>query len=139
MEREKADAVAEFKASQPFIDACAIYYGDGFKDCLKQVGFVYPNLDLSKVSLDDPLPMTPVAGDTIDKESDDSTHTEEPIPIDDGVVIAQPIPDGAVTLLVLSTEDFLSKMLRTRLFWMLLVPSLFVIFNFHVFCYIFRQ
>ena len=35
VETARADAVKEFKASQPFIDSCAVYYGDGFKDCLK--------------------------------------------------------------------------------------------------------
>lgn len=28
------------------------YYGDGFDDYLKQVRSVYPNLDLSKITLD---------------------------------------------------------------------------------------
>ena len=51
IEKVKADAMAEFKASQPFIDACTFYYGDGFEDCLKQVGSVYPALDLSKITL----------------------------------------------------------------------------------------
>ena len=41
VEMAKADAITEFKASQPFIDACAIYYGDRFEDFLKQVRFVY--------------------------------------------------------------------------------------------------
>ena len=35
VETARVDAITEFKASQPFIDTCAIYYGDGFKDCLK--------------------------------------------------------------------------------------------------------
>ena len=34
----RVDAITEFKASQPFIDACVVYYGDGFEDYLKQVG-----------------------------------------------------------------------------------------------------
>ena len=88
MERAEANAMVEFKASQPFIDSCAIYYGDGFEDCLKQVGFVYQDLDLSKVSLNDPLSRTLVANDTVNEESNDSTHIEEQIPINDGVVIA---------------------------------------------------
>ena len=100
MERAKVNAMADFKASQPFIDACAVYYSDGFEDCLKQVGFVYPDLDLSKVSLDDPLSTIIAVGDTVDKEFDDSAHIEEQIPIDDGVVIAQPFPDGVVALSV---------------------------------------
>ena len=36
VETARADAVKEFKDSQPFIDSC-VYYADGFKDCLKQV------------------------------------------------------------------------------------------------------
>lgn len=67
----------EFKASQPFIDACAIYYGDEFDDCLKQVGSVYPDLDLSKITFDDPLSTTPGGGDTVNEEYNDSTYTEE--------------------------------------------------------------
>ena len=35
METARADTVTEFKASQPFIDSCAIYYGNGFEVCLK--------------------------------------------------------------------------------------------------------
>ena len=88
MERAKVNAMADFKASQPFIDACAVYYNDGFEDCLKQVGFVYQDLDLSKVSLNDPLSRTPVANDTVNEESNDSTHIKKQIPINDGVVIA---------------------------------------------------
>ena len=34
MDKAKADTMAEFKASQPFINACSVYYGDGFDDCL---------------------------------------------------------------------------------------------------------
>ena len=41
VEMAKADAITEFKASQPFIDACATYYGDRFEDFLKQVRSVY--------------------------------------------------------------------------------------------------
>ena len=72
METARVDAIKEFKASQPFIDSCAIYYGDRFKDCLKQVKSIYPHLDLSKVTIDDPLPSTP-ASNTIFKETDEST------------------------------------------------------------------
>ena len=35
VEMAKADTVIDFKASQPFIDSCAVYYKDGFKDYLK--------------------------------------------------------------------------------------------------------
>ena len=76
VEMARVDAIAEFKASQPFIDACAAYYGDGFEDCLKQVGPIYPNLDLFKVTMDDPMPTTPAFGDIVSEETDDSTHIE---------------------------------------------------------------
>ena len=65
VEIARANAVIEFKASQPFINSCAVYYGDRFEDCLKQVKSVYLHLDLSKVTMD-PLPSTPT-GDTIFK------------------------------------------------------------------------
>ena len=35
VEMARADIIIEFKASQPFIDACVVYYGDGFEDYLK--------------------------------------------------------------------------------------------------------
>ena len=73
LKQVRADAVIEFKASQSFIDSCAVYYGDGFEDCLKQVKFFYPYLDLSKVTMDDPLPSTP-ASDTIFEETNNSTQ-----------------------------------------------------------------
>ena len=76
MEKAKADFMVEFRASQSFIDACAVYYGEGFYDNLKQVGPVYPNLDLSKIFMDDLVPVTPVGDDIISEKTDDSTHTE---------------------------------------------------------------
>ena len=54
VETARADAMKEFKASQPFIDSCAVYNGNEFENCLKQVKSIYPHLDLSKVTMDDP-------------------------------------------------------------------------------------
>ena len=102
VETAKANTVKEFKASQPLIDSCVVFYGDGFENCLKQVKFVYLYLDLSKVTMDDPLPSTPV-GDTIFEETDDSTKSK-PNPKDDSVILAQPAADPLVTPLVPSTE-----------------------------------
>ena len=68
VETARADAVTKFKASQPFIDSYAIYYGDEFENYLKQVKYIYPHLDLSMVTMDDPLPSTP-AGDTTFEET----------------------------------------------------------------------
>ena len=82
----KADVMKEFRASQTFVDYCAKYYGNGFKDCLKQVKSVYPHLDLSKVSMDAPLPSTP-AGDATLEENYDFIESEAN-PKDDGVILA---------------------------------------------------
>ena len=71
-----ADAVRDFKASQSFIDSCAGYCGTGFDDCLKQVVLAFPELDLSRIIMDD---------------GDDGTSHSIPTPEADGVVIlAQP-------------------------------------------------
>ena len=102
VETARANAMKEFKASQPFVDSCAIYYGDGFEDCLKQVKSIYPHLDLSKVTMDDPLQSTPT-GNTILDEINDSTESKLD-PKDDGVVLAQLAMDPSVTPLVLSTK-----------------------------------
>ena len=91
METARADAVVEFKASQSFIDSCASYYSDGFEESLKQVKFLFPDLDLSKVTMDDPLPSTPV-GDTIFEETNNFAELEE-VPKDDSVILAQPTVD----------------------------------------------
>ena len=112
VETARADTVAEFKASQPFIDACAVCYGDGFEDFLKQVKSVYPSLDLSKVSMDDPLPST-LAGGTVFEESDDSTKAEVD-PKNDSIVLTQPAADQPVISLTLLTnplnaEDLLAQ------------------------------
>ena len=78
--------MAKFKASQPYIDSCAIYYSNGFENCLKQVKSIYLHLDLSKVTMDDLLSLTPT-GDTNFEETDESTQLEQD-PKDDGVVLA---------------------------------------------------
>ena len=104
VETARADAIAKFRASQPFIDACAVYYGDRFDDCLKQVRSDYPNFDLSKVTMDDPLPTTPVGGDNINEETNDSTHAEQGLK-DDGVVLAQPALERPVTLVIPFAEN----------------------------------
>ena len=81
---------------------CAVYNGDKFKDCLKQVKSIYPHLDLSKVTMDDPLPLT-LADDTIFEETYNSTQSERD-PNDDGVVLAQPSMEKPVTPLIPSNK-----------------------------------
>ena len=79
VEKAGADAITEFKVSQSFIDSCANYYGTGFDDCLKQVTLASPELDLSRITMDESVPSTP-AGDTLAYGGDD--------PRNDGVVLA---------------------------------------------------
>lgn len=113
-ETARVDAITEFKASQPFIDAYAIYYGDKFKDCLNQVRSVYPKLDLSNITMDSPLPTTPAHGDIISEETNDSTESKQDSK-DDGVVLAQPTIDGSIIPLALSTNDPPNQDARTPL------------------------
>ncbi|KAL0013731.1 hypothetical protein SO802_000800 [Lithocarpus litseifolius] len=96
VEMARSDAIVDFRASKPFIDIFFVYYGDEFKDCLKQVGSVYPNLDLSKVTMDDPLLTTPARNDTINEKVDNSTHVEKGLK-DDVLVLAQPALERPVT------------------------------------------
>ena len=52
----------------------------------------------------DPLPTTPVGGDTVSEETDDSTQLKWD-PKDDGVVLAQLAIEGPVVPLALFVED----------------------------------
>ena len=107
-EKAKADAMMDFKASQSFIDVSAVYYGEGFNDCLKLVRFVYPDLDVSKISMDDTMPTTPTDGDTVSEETNNSTQSKRD-PKDNGVVLAQPVVEGPVAPLVPSANNPPSK------------------------------
>ena len=102
METARANTVTELKASQPFIDSCAIYYGNGFEVCLKQIKSIYPHLDLSKVTMDDTLQSTPT-GDTIFEETNNSTQLEQD-PKNDSVILTQPALEKPITPLILSNE-----------------------------------
>ena len=100
MEMARANTVSEYKASQSFIDSCGGYYGVGFEDCLRHAKSLYPHLDFSKVTMDEPVPSTH-AGNTIQEETNDSKELR---PKDDSIVLAQPTTDAPVTSLVPSTE-----------------------------------
>ena len=93
---------------QSLIDSYAEYYGTGFDDCLKQVASAFPELDLSGITLDDLVPMTPAGGTVADKG-------DEPINLDlllndDGVVLAQPtanppVPASNPSIELLNVEE----------------------------------
>ena len=84
-----ADAVQKFKTLQSFIDSCADYYGIGFDDCLKHVALAFPELDLSRISMDALEPVTPARD--VATEDDDVVLESQPSPLADGdVVLAQP-------------------------------------------------
>ena len=87
-ETARTDAIQKFKTSQSFIDSCAEYYGTGFDDCLKQVASAFPELDLSRISMDAPKPVTPAKDVT---PNDDVVLESQSSPVaDGGVVLAQP-------------------------------------------------
>ena len=65
------DTIQKFKTSQLFIDSCADYYDTGFDDCLKHVAAVFPELDLSEITMDAPEPTTPV-GNVVTEDDDSS-------------------------------------------------------------------
>ena len=76
VETAGTNTVQKFKASQSFINSCANYYGTGFDDCLKQVASVFPELDLSGITMDD--------------EGDGSPESNPPPKDDSVVVLTQP-------------------------------------------------
>ena len=88
VETAGADAVQKFKTTQSFIDSCADYYGTGFDDCLKQVALAYPELDLSGITMDASVPMTPARETVVDKG--DGPLDLDSLLNDVGVVLAQP-------------------------------------------------
>ena len=93
VETAGTDAIQKFKTSQSFIDSYADYYGTGFDDCLKQVASAFPELDLSRISMDMPEPLMPARDVTTD--DDDGVLESQPSPkFDGGVILAQP----AITL-----------------------------------------
>lgn len=109
MEKAKVDAMVEFWTSQPYFDTCGAYYGDGFNDCLKQVGFVYPHLDLSKIAIDETVLQTLGRDDAANDETDDSVHTVEQRVKDDDLVLVQSAPKGPNAPIAPSTVDPLSE------------------------------
>ena len=102
VETTKADAVKEFKDSPAFIDSGAEYYAVGFEDCLKQVKSNYPHLDLAKVSMDEPLPIT-LASDAILEGADGATESEQDTQ-DGGIILTQPAVNPPVIPLTLSAN-----------------------------------
>ena len=112
MEKARADAVQEFKASQSYIDYCANYYGTGFDDYLKQVTSAFLELDLSGITMEDSVPTTPT-GNTVTDEGDNSIDLGLP-PKGDDVVLAQaaanpPVPASNLSIKLLDVENPLAK------------------------------
>ena len=114
--REKAettgtDAIQKFKTSQSFIDSYVDYYGIGFYDCLKQVALTFPELDLSRISMDAPEPIMPARG--VATEDDDVILESQLSPmVDGGVVLAQtaitpPAPISKTPELTVDADDAL--------------------------------
>ena len=88
VDKEKAYVVVEFRVSQPFFVACGAYYGDGFDNCIKQVGSIYPNLDLSQITINDIVSPTLGGDGTVSEEPDGFAYTMKQESKDDDVVVA---------------------------------------------------
>ena len=89
VETTETDAIQKFKMSQSFIDSYADYYGTGFDDCLKQVASAFQELDLSRILMDVPEPVT--SARDVATNDDNSILESQPSPkVDGGVVLAQP-------------------------------------------------
>ena len=89
VETTGTDAIQQFKTSQLFIDSCADYYGTRFDDCLKQVALAFPELDLSKISMDAPEPVT-LARNVITDDDNGIPKSQFSPKAGGGVVLAQP-------------------------------------------------
>ena len=89
VETTGTDAVQKFKMSQSFIDSCTDYYGTRFDDCLKQVASAFPELDLSRISMDAPEPVTPTR-DAVTNDDDGVLESQLSAKVDGSVILAQP-------------------------------------------------
>ena len=76
VDNAKADAMEEFKDSQPFFNELGVQYGEGFKGFRKQTILLFPGLDFSSIQIDTTIPITPGGGDEAidveDEEADDA-------------------------------------------------------------------
>ena len=101
------DAVQKFKTSQLFIDSCANYYNTRFDDYLKQVMSIFPELDLSEISMDAREPMMP-ARNVVTDDDDGTPKLQVPLKADGGVVLAQlvvnPPPAPVFKILVVTVD-----------------------------------
>lgn len=110
VEKAKTNLATELAALRVQMEKAKI---DRFDDCLKQVGFVYPDLDLFKITIDDIVSQTPRGDDIVNDMPDESTHTIEQEAKDDGVVIAQLEPEGPIAPAVSSVMDPSSDFVHT--------------------------
>ena len=97
-----ADAVEEFKDSQPFFNLLGAQYGEGFKDFHKQLVLFYLDLNFSSVQIDMSIPLNLHEGDGIVDVHDDTDDTVEGavvVPIDDVQALPKgpPIADAPIT------------------------------------------
>nr|POE71697.1 hypothetical protein CFP56_48600 [Quercus suber] len=65
VDKAKANAIEEFKDSQPFFDLIGSQYGEDFEDFCKQAVLLFPSVDFSSVQIDTMIPMTPKGDDEV--------------------------------------------------------------------------
>ena len=69
--------MTEFRNSDGFLTELSDCYDNEFQECLRQVKSLYPDLDMSQVSLDN-VAQTPAR--TIDHEGTDEILEADPMP-----------------------------------------------------------
>ena len=75
--RAKEDRRADFRDFDGFLTELSDCYSDGFHECLCQVKALYPNLEMSQVSLDN---VVQTSARTVDQEETNEIFEVDPMP-----------------------------------------------------------
>lgn len=79
VDKAKANAVADFKYSQPYFNELRIPQDDDFEDFCKQVILLLPGLEFSQIYINTSVPTTPGEGDVIVEVEDEEREVDKPV------------------------------------------------------------
>lgn len=83
----KEDGKTDFRNSDGFLTELSDCYDDGFQECLRQLKALYPDLDVSQVSLDN---VAQTSAPTVNHEDTDEIFEVESMPYVQGDSEADP-------------------------------------------------
>lgn len=83
----KEDGKTDFRNSDDFLTELSDCYDDGFQECLRQLKALYPDLDVSQVSLDN---VAQTSAPTVNHEDTDEIFEVESMPYVQGDSEADP-------------------------------------------------